>query len=327
MTVRRVAPRDGATVRSASGRARHARMRGILAERPMLPPAMLRSSSARAAASRAPLAGVAAARRRAAARARTMRALRAARATLAHARAGRRFRRAAPARHAAASAVPRAAGRGTDGARRGRRRPRGALFLRADRLEGDAADDHRRRAASSCARATRRCSPTGSITTSQRTRSGRRATSCCARASTGSPDPSSSSSATPRSAASPSPRFFVAEANAHGDRASEIRFAGPDQYEVSDARYTTCVAPHHDWYLRSEELEVDTVAQGGAPRTTRRVYFMDVPIDLLAVARVSAVERAQVGLPHADARLDAACAASKSRRRTTSTSRRTTTRR
>ena len=92
------------------------------------------------------------------------------------------------------------------------------------------------------------------------------------------------------------------------------------------ARYTTCVAPRDDWYLRGDELEVDNRARS-APRTTRRCDFLDVPVLLLAVARVSAVERAQVGVPDADDRVDRARAASRSRCRTTSTSRRTTTRR
>jgi LPS-assembly protein len=35
-----------------------------------------------------------------------------------------------------------------------------------------------------------------------------------------------------------SPKFFVAENNSRGS-AAEIRFAGPDHYEASDARYTT----------------------------------------------------------------------------------------
>ena len=50
------------------------------------------------------------------------------------------------------------------------------------------------------------------------------------------------------------PRFVITEANARGD-AKEIRFTAPDHYEATDASYTTCVAPHPDWYLRGEELE------------------------------------------------------------------------
>ena len=72
------------------------------------------------------------------------------------------------------------------------------------------------------------------------------------------------------------PRFFVAEANAHGD-AKEIRFTGPDHYEAVDASYTTCVAPHPDWYLRGEQLEVDNLRKVGTARNVS-VHFLDVPV-------------------------------------------------
>jgi LPS-assembly protein len=72
------------------------------------------------------------------------------------------------------------------------------------------------------------------------------------------------------------PRFFVAEANAHGD-AKEIRFNGPDHYEAVDASYTTCVAPHPDWYLRGEQLEVDNLRKVGTARNVS-VHFLDVPV-------------------------------------------------
>ena len=41
------------------------------------------------------------------------------------------------------------------------------------------------------------------------------------------------------------PRFFIAQTDGHGD-AAEIRFTGPNHYEASDASYTTCIAPHPD---------------------------------------------------------------------------------
>ncbi|MEO8536997.1 MAG: LPS-assembly protein LptD [Betaproteobacteria bacterium] len=72
------------------------------------------------------------------------------------------------------------------------------------------------------------------------------------------------------------PRFFVSEANARGD-AKEIRFTGPDHYEASDASYTTCVAAHPDWYLRGEELEVDNLRKVGTARRVS-VHFLDVPV-------------------------------------------------
>jgi LPS-assembly protein len=72
------------------------------------------------------------------------------------------------------------------------------------------------------------------------------------------------------------PQFFVADANATGS-ATEIRFAGPDKYEVTDARYTTCIAPNRDWYLTSEELEVDSLRKIATAHRAS-VYFMDVPV-------------------------------------------------
>ena len=72
------------------------------------------------------------------------------------------------------------------------------------------------------------------------------------------------------------PRFNVTEANAKGS-ASEIRFKGPDQYEASNATYTTCVAPRPDWYLTSEELEIDN-SRKVATAHNAKVYFQDLPI-------------------------------------------------
>lgn len=72
------------------------------------------------------------------------------------------------------------------------------------------------------------------------------------------------------------PRFFVAEANARGD-AREIRFTGPDHYEASDASYTTCVAANPDWYLRGEEIEVDTLRKVATAHRVS-VHFLDVPV-------------------------------------------------
>jgi LPS-assembly protein len=72
------------------------------------------------------------------------------------------------------------------------------------------------------------------------------------------------------------PTFNVTEANARGD-ASEIRFKGPDQYEASNATYTTCVASRPDWYLRTEELEIDNLRKVATAHRAS-VYFKDVPI-------------------------------------------------
>lgn len=72
------------------------------------------------------------------------------------------------------------------------------------------------------------------------------------------------------------PRFNVTEVNAKGS-ASEIRFKGPEQYEASNATYTTCVAARPDWYLTSEELEIDQ-SRKVATAHHAAVYFKDVPI-------------------------------------------------
>ena len=104
------------------------------------------------------------------------------------------------------------------------------------------------------------------------------------------------------------------------------RSSGPDQYKITTARYTTCVAPNEDWYIRMGELDVDKAKMEGTgarrhaqlPRRAGRLH---------AVARLPAVERPQVGVPHADHRARPGSAASNTRSRTTSTSRRTTTRR
>jgi LPS-assembly protein len=58
------------------------------------------------------------------------------------------------------------------------------------------------------------------------------------------------------------PRFYLGENGARGS-ASELRFTGPQKYEATDARYTTCVAPREDWYLRIDELEVDQTRSVG----------------------------------------------------------------
>ena len=72
------------------------------------------------------------------------------------------------------------------------------------------------------------------------------------------------------------PRFFLAETDGHGD-ASDIRFNGPNHYEATNASYTTCIAADPDWYLRGDEIEVDNLRKVG---TARRVslHFLDVPV-------------------------------------------------
>ncbi len=73
-----------------------------------------------------------------------------------------------------------------------------------------------------------------------------------------------------------SPKFYISENASHGS-AKEIRFAGPDNYEGTDAQYTSCVAPNNDWYLRSDEIEVDKLRKVGTAHNAK-VYFLDVPV-------------------------------------------------
>jgi LPS-assembly protein len=72
------------------------------------------------------------------------------------------------------------------------------------------------------------------------------------------------------------PRFYLSESGAHGE-AKEIRFAGPDLYEATQAQYTSCVAPNNDWYLRSDEIEVDKLRKVGTARNAT-VHFLGVPV-------------------------------------------------
>ncbi|MGE5089285.1 MAG: LPS-assembly protein LptD [Candidatus Levyibacteriota bacterium] len=73
-----------------------------------------------------------------------------------------------------------------------------------------------------------------------------------------------------------SPSYFVSEANARGE-AAEIRFLGPDRYDATDASYTTCIAPNPDWYLRGSEIEVDNLRKVGTAHGAS-VHFLDVPV-------------------------------------------------
>ncbi|HET9668036.1 MAG TPA: LPS-assembly protein LptD [Casimicrobiaceae bacterium] len=72
------------------------------------------------------------------------------------------------------------------------------------------------------------------------------------------------------------PSFFIAETNGRGE-AAEIRFNGPNEYEASDASYTTCVAPRPDWYLQTGELEVDNLRKVGTARAVS-LHFLGVPV-------------------------------------------------
>ncbi len=76
-----------------------------------------------------------------------------------------------------------------------------------------------------------------------------------------------------------SPRYYIGENGARGS-ATEIRFTGPENYEASDARYTTCVAPRDDWFIRMDELEVDRRRNVGTGHDATLV-FLGAPIAYL----------------------------------------------
>jgi LPS-assembly protein len=73
-----------------------------------------------------------------------------------------------------------------------------------------------------------------------------------------------------------SPKFYVGENGGRGD-ASEIKFVAPDRYDVTDARYTTCVAPNEDWFIRTDLLEIDKTRMVGTGHQST-VHFLGMPI-------------------------------------------------
>ncbi len=72
------------------------------------------------------------------------------------------------------------------------------------------------------------------------------------------------------------PRFYIAEVGGRGD-ASRIDFKGPNLYDVTDGRYTTCVAPRNDWFLQTRELEIDRTRNVGTAHDAT-VRFFETPI-------------------------------------------------
>ncbi|MBK6600351.1 MAG: LPS-assembly protein LptD [Betaproteobacteria bacterium] len=71
-------------------------------------------------------------------------------------------------------------------------------------------------------------------------------------------------------------RFYIGENGGRGS-AADLRFVGPDRYEVTDARYTTCAAPREDWYIRMEELEVDQLRKVGTGHHAT-LHFLGTPV-------------------------------------------------
>ncbi len=73
-----------------------------------------------------------------------------------------------------------------------------------------------------------------------------------------------------------SPLFFIGETGGRGS-AEELAFVGPDQYRVTTARYTTCVAPNEDWYIRMGELDVDKAKMEGTGHDAT-LNFLGAPV-------------------------------------------------
>ena len=73
-----------------------------------------------------------------------------------------------------------------------------------------------------------------------------------------------------------SPEFSIGENASRGD-ATELTFVGPDRYEIKDARYTTCVAGNDDWYLTSVDVDLDRSRLVGTAQDAH-VIFKGVPI-------------------------------------------------
>jgi len=72
------------------------------------------------------------------------------------------------------------------------------------------------------------------------------------------------------------PEFHVGENASRGD-ASLLTFDGPNHYQVTDARYTTCVADNNDWYLTSADVDIDRSRMVGTAHDAK-IYFKGVPI-------------------------------------------------
>jgi LPS-assembly protein len=72
------------------------------------------------------------------------------------------------------------------------------------------------------------------------------------------------------------PEFHIGENASRGD-AKQIIFQGPDHDQLKEVRYTTCVAPNEDWYLQANDVDLDKSRQVGVAHDTT-VYFKGTPI-------------------------------------------------
>ncbi len=73
-----------------------------------------------------------------------------------------------------------------------------------------------------------------------------------------------------------SPEFYIGDINGRGD-AGRIEFAGPGVFNVTDGRYTTCIAPRNDWFVRTNDLTIDRNTNEGIAHDAT-VDFFGAPI-------------------------------------------------
>ncbi|MDR2711301.1 MAG: LPS-assembly protein LptD [Burkholderiales bacterium] len=73
-----------------------------------------------------------------------------------------------------------------------------------------------------------------------------------------------------------SPAFYVDEVGGRGD-AQVLTFDDPDVYTLSKGRFTTCQAPHEDWFLYADTMKIDTQRSVGTAYGAS-IRFMNVPL-------------------------------------------------
>ena len=70
--------------------------------------------------------------------------------------------------------------------------------------------------------------------------------------------------------------FHVGENSSRGDT-SMLTFDGPNHYQLKDMRYTTCVAGNDDWYMTAVDVDLDRSRLVGTANDAK-LFFKGVPI-------------------------------------------------